>query len=222
MAAMTYNSLVGSISDTGVVTPGQIMTYLKRTDAETFYQQDNFISQAEQLICRESKNIGLETYVSSAFTPGLSVIPKPGRWRRSLTFNFGTGMTNNIRNQLYYRNYEYVRLFWPDPTITAPPQYYSDYGYYNIIIAPTPDQAYPFEYAYLQLPEPLSSANQTNWITDYAPDVLFYAILLEAVPFLKNDERIPVWESAYARGLASLNNQDDQRRVDRASNDMAD
>jgi hypothetical protein len=68
----------------------------------------------------------------------------------------------------------------------------------------------------------LSPQNQTNWLTDYAPDVLLYAILLEAVPFLKNDERIPVWESAYARGLASLNQQDDARQNDRASNDEAD
>lgn len=223
MSSTTFNSLIGSIDPvTNVVSPGQIMTYLKRTDVETFYQQLNFLSQAEQRICRESKNIGLETYVSSTFTPGVSVIPKPGRWRRNITFNFGTGADNNIRNQLYFRNYEYIRLFWPDPTVTGVPQYYSDYGYYNLIIAPTPDQAYPFEYAYLQLPAQLSTSNQTNWLTDYAPDVLFYAILLEAVPFLKNDERIPVWENAYARGLASLNNQDDLRKADRSSDDGAD
>lgn len=74
----------------------------------------------------------------------------------------------------------------------------------------------------MQLPALLSPENQTNWLTDYAPDVLLYAILLEAVPFLKNDERIPVWESAYAWGLASFNQQDDARHVDRASNDQAD
>lgn len=218
---MTYNSLVGSISAQGVVTPGQIMIYLKRNDAETFAQQPNFIAQAEQRLCREAKTIGLESYVIGSFTVGQPILAKPARWRRSLTFNFGANIGFNTRTQLYLRNYEYLRLYWPDPTVLAPPQYYGDFGYAHMLVAPTPDQAYPFEYGYVQLPSPLGPGNQTNWITENAPDVLLYAIFLEATPFLKNDERIPVWESAYTRGLASLNAQNEQRRFDRASNDEA-
>ncbi len=208
---MTYNSLVA-----------QITSYLNRNDASTIAQIPNFIYQAEQRICRESKNIGLEQYVEGNFTPGVSVYPKPARWRRNITFNYGTGVGNNTRNQVFLRTYEYVRAYWPDSTQLAPPLYYSDYAYTHFLIAPTPDAAYPFEFSYLELPEPLNIGVQTNWLTNYAPDALLYASLLEAVPFLKNDERVPVWQNYYDRALASLNNQDDQRIVDRTSNRGAD
>jgi hypothetical protein len=44
---------------------------------------------------------------------------------------------------------------------------------------------------------------------------LLYASLLEATPFLKNDERIQVWESFYNRALAALNGEDMRQIVDR-------
>lgn len=208
---MTYNSLVN-----------QIESYLNRSDADTVAQIPNFIAQAEQRICREGKTIGLEQYVTSSFFPNNPVLQKPARWRRTLTFNCGTGSTNNTRNQLYTRSYEFLRGYWPDATQTGLPLYFGDYAYDHWLVAPTPDQAYPFEISYLELPEPLSVITQTNWLTDYASDVLLYACLLEAVPFLKDDDRIPVWEMMYNRGLQSLNAQDEQRYVDRASNRGAD
>jgi hypothetical protein len=208
---MTYNSLVL-----------QIESYLNRNDADTIAQIPNFIYQAEQRICRESKNVGLVVYVTSAFLPGNSVISKPGRWRRTLTFNYGTGALFNTRNQLYLRSYEYLRAYSPDSTLTGKPLYYSDYGYTHWLVAPTPDIDYPFEIGYLELPEPLSIAVQTNWLTNYAPDLLLYGCLLEAIPFLKNDERIPVWQNLYDRALASVENQDTLRLEDRASNRSAD
>lgn len=204
---MTYNSLVL-----------QIQSYLNRTDADTIAQIPNFIYQAEQRICRESKNIGLEQYVTGNFIINNPVITKPGRWRRTLSINYGTGVNNNTVNQLYLRSYEFLRTYWSDPTISGLPLYYSDYGFSHILIAPTPQAAYPIQIIYLELPNPISIANQTNWLTDYAPDLLLYASLLEAIPFLKNDERIPVWEKMYDRGLASINGQDDMRVEDRASN----
>lgn len=218
---MTYNSLVGSLSSQGVVTPGQIMTYLKRNDVETFRQQPNFIAQAEQRLCREGKTIGLERYVTGQFTVGQPFLDKPANWRRSLTFNCRGTIDANSTTQIYRRSYEYLKLYWPDTSLQGSPLYYSDFGYAQLVVAPTPDKPYAFQYGYVASPDSLSPSNQTNWLTTYAPDVLLYAILLETTPFLKNDERIPVWESAYSRGLASLNQQNDQRRLDRASNEEA-
>lgn len=208
---MTYNSLVL-----------QIQSYLNRTDADTVAQIPNFIYQAEQRICRESKNVGLEMYVNSAFVTGNSVIEKPGRWRRTISFTFGNGTNDNTVNVMYQRAYEYLRMYTPDPSQTGVPLFYADYGYTHWLIAPTPSFEFPFQVSYLELPVPITANNQTNWLTDYAPDVLLYACLLEAIPYLKNDERIPVWQNMYDRGLASLNTQDDQRPLDRASNRSAD
>jgi hypothetical protein len=208
---MTYNTL-----------SAQILQYLDRNDQATQDQIPFFISQAEQRICREAKTIGLEVYVTGTFIVGQNVITKPARWRRSISFNYGSGTNDNTRNQLFLRTYEYIRNYWPDDTQLAPPKFYDDYAYDHLIVAPTPDQTYPFEYSYLELPEPLGPSVSTNWLTNNAPDLIFYASMLEAVTFLKIDERVPLWQSMYDRALKSVTTQDEQRYVDRTSQREAD
>lgn len=208
---MTFNSLVV-----------ELQSYLDRLDADTLSNIPNFIYQAENRLSRECKSIGNEQYITAAFLPGNPIITKPGRWRRTLGIQLGTGPTLSIRNQLYLRSYEYVRSYAPDPTLLGQPLYYADMAYLNWIFAPTPDFAYPFEISYLELPEPLSLAVQTNWLTNFCPDALLYACLLEAIPYLKSDERIPVWQSMYDRSLASLNGQDFDRYLARSSSRESD
>lgn len=203
---MTYNSLVL-----------QIQAELDRTDADFVAQIPNFILNAHQRICRDSKNIGFEQYVTGSFTVGLPVIPKPARWRKNITFNYGSGTNNVVVNPIELRTYEYLRSYWPNPTLTSAPLYYADYGFYNFLVAPTPDDTYPFEIAYLELPQVLSLLNQTNWLTNYAPDLLLYACILEAVIYLKVDERISVFANEYNVRLQALNAQDEQRYIDRQS-----
>lgn len=205
--AMTYNSLVQQVQDE-----------LDRYDALFVSYIPNFILQATDRINADLKNIGFEQYVAGAFIVGLSVQPKPARWRRTITFNYGTGAGNNIRNPIRLRTYEFCRAYAPDPTQTAPPQFYADYGFYNFLIAPTPDQTYPFELAYLEIPETITANVQTNWLTNYAPSLLLYATLLEAVIYLKVSERVLEMQGEYDRRLAPLANQDQERKLDRGSN----
>jgi len=208
---LTYNSLIADV-----------LGYLNRDDAATTAAIPLFISNAEQRICREAPTIGTESYVVGEFIAGNPVYAKPGRWRATLAINFGSGATYDFRNQLYLRDYDTVRNYWPDDTVQGFPKFYADYGYSNLLIAPTPNDNYPFELCYLELPEQLSAANQTNWLTNYAPDVLLYATLLETGSYLKDDERIPMWESYYGRAIASLKNQNHSRLLDRVSNVEAD
>ena len=207
MPAMTYNSLIT-----------QIASYLNRSDVDTIAQIPNFIYQAQQRLCREVKNIGLETYATGLFTPGVWEYAKPANWRESVTFNCGTGPTNNSRSPIELRSYEYIISYWPDRTVTGTPLYYSDYGYNNYIIAPTPVMAFPFEFAFLGLPTPITALNQMNWFTNFAPDVLLYACLVETSPYLKDDEHTAMWNNEYQTRVASLNGQDAHRVTDRQSN----
>lgn len=204
---MTFNSL-----------QEEILTYLNRTDSDTQNQVANFISESQADLASESKNLGYVIYVKSNFTKSVPAYPKPSRWRRNLSFNFGTGPQNNTRNQVYLRSYEYIRSFWTDDTQESTPQYYSDYGYNNFLVAPTPDQDYPFELAYLQQITPIDVNNQTNWFTDIEPTLLLYKCLIKATLFLKNDERIAVWQKYVDDRLHFINSLDDQRIIDRGGN----
>jgi hypothetical protein len=199
-----------------------VRRYLERgftlaSDEIVYEQLPRLINLAERRIARELKVEGLISVISSTMQAGLAVYPKPDRWRTTVSFNFGTGTQGNEYNQLFARTYEYVRSYWPDRTQTGVPLFYAEYDYNNWIVAPTPDAAYPFEVLVYQLLPLLDDTNQTNWLTEYAPQVLLYATLLEATPFLKNDERIQVWQQMYDRAAQALNGEDLQKILDRSA-----
>jgi hypothetical protein len=68
---------------------------------------------------------------------------------------------------------------------------------------------------YYERIQPLDSSNQTNWFTIYAPQAMLYGTLLQAMPFLKNDERIPMWQAQYSQIMQVLKNEDVTRIADR-------
>jgi radical SAM superfamily enzyme YgiQ (UPF0313 family) len=199
-----------------------VRRYLERgatlaSDAVVYEQIPRLINLAERRIARELKVEGFINVVSGTLTSGQSVYPKPDRWRDTVSFNIGVGSTNDERKTLFTRVYEYLRSYWPNATLTDQPLFYSDYDYSHWLVAPTPDQDYPFEILYYELPPLLDDAVQSNWITEYAPQLLLYATLVEATPFLKNDERIPVWQNMYDRAAAMLNGEDLGKILDRSA-----
>jgi hypothetical protein len=68
---------------------------------------------------------------------------------------------------------------------------------------------------YYERVQPLDSTNQTNWFTIYAPQALLYGSLLQAMPFLKNDERLPMWQDQYNQIMQTLTAEDRLRVADR-------
>lgn len=196
--------------------------YLERgstyaSDQYVYEQIPRLINLAERRIARELKIQGFIAVVSDTMVIGQSVYAKPDRWRDTISINFGTGATNANRTPLFSRSYEYCRSYWPNESQTDQPVFYADYDYTHWLITPTPDQEYPFEVLYYELPPLLDDSIQTNWLTEYAPQLLLYGALLEATPFLKNDERIPVWQQYYDRAAAMLNGEDLSKILDRAA-----
>ncbi len=200
-AVMTYDSLVADIS-----------SYLERTDQATLEKIPTFIMLAEQVIAAEIKFLGNLTPMQSNYVAGQAVVDKPARWHKTVSMNVTVG---GVRQPVFLRKYEYLREYWPDPTQTDPPRFYADYDYTHWLIAPTPDDDYAFEVLYYERIQPLDSSNQTNWFTIYAPQALLYGSLLQAMPFLKNDERIPMWQAQYDKIMQVLKAEDIQRMGDR-------
>ena len=80
----------------------------------------------------------------------------------------------------------------------------ADYDYSNLFLAVAPSGAFEFEMSYHERPDPLSDAMQVNWTTRNAPQLLLYACLLEAQPWLKNPAMLAMWQSQYAEMIAAL------------------
>jgi len=201
---MTYDSLLEDIR-----------RYLERgftqaSDQIVFDQLPRLVTLAERRIARELKIEGFIRAITTPLSIGVSTYLKPDRWRDTISMTVdGTPIQT--------RSYEYLRNYWPNEAQTASPQFYADYDYANWLIAPTPNAASTLEILYYEQPALLGPNLQSNWLTDYAPELVLYASLLEATPFLKNDERVQLWQSLYDRCAQAFNGQDLGRILDRAA-----
>jgi hypothetical protein len=200
-AVMTYDSLVNDIQ-----------TYLERTDQATLDKIPQFIMLAEQIIAADLKFLGNLTVATSAMVQGEATIPKPARWRKTVSMNVTVA---GKRFPVLLRTYEYIREYWPEPTNEDVPKFFCDYDYEHWLIGPTPAAAYNYEVLYYERVQPLDSSNQSNWFTQYAPQALLYGTLLQAMPFLKNDERMPMWQGNYDRTIEVLKTENLTRIADR-------
>jgi hypothetical protein len=198
-----------------------VVNYLERggsvaSDETARAQIPRAINQAERRIMNALDLLGERTVLidREGFVAGVSVIPKPDRWRVTAGIWYGGGASSNARRALFPRSYDWCRAYWPDDSVQGTPEFYADYDLGNWLIAPTPDATYPVELiAYMQ-PQLLDASNQENFLTIYCGPLLLYTTLLEMTPFLKNDERIPLWQRYADIELGNLNGQDLRRIMD--------
>ena len=200
-AVMTYDSLVENIQ-----------SYLERTDAATIDKIPLFIMLAEQVIASQIKFLGNLTVQTSNMVASQPVIEKPARWHKTVSMNV---TVDGVKQPVLLRKYEYLREYWPDATQESVPEFYCDYDYSHWLVAPTPAAAYAFEVLYYERVQPLDSSNQTNWFTQYAPQALLFGSLLQAMPFLKNDSRVAIWQQMYSQYMDILVAEDKLRVADR-------
>jgi hypothetical protein len=200
---MTYDSLTSTV-----------LQYLERSDAAVVNAIPTFITMCEFEIAQNIKTLGQMEVVDSTMNIGNPVIPKPARWRKT------TSMTLSVSGQkqpLLVRKLEYLNTYAQDVTATGVPLYYADYDYDHWLVAPTPNQAYAFEALCYTRLEPLSSSNQTNWLTQNAPNAMLFGTLKQTAPFLKNDARLAVWKSMFDEALVALKTEDTLRVADRSA-----
>jgi hypothetical protein len=60
------------------------------------------------------------------------------------------------------------------------------------------------------LPPLATAVSGTNWLLDMAPDFYLFGTLMQAAPYLHEDERIETWKGGLADALAELNSLSDQ------------
>jgi len=185
---------------------------LERSDQATINAIPTFITLAEFEIAQEIKTLGQLQVVEATMSAGNPNLQKPARWRKTVSMNYTDASGN--KNPIFLRKYEYLINYSQSSSITGAPLYYSDTSWDWWFISPTPDQAYAFEVLYYERIEPLSSANQTNWLTQNAPNAMLYGTLLQAMPFLKNDQR-QIFQQKYMEAIKSLKTEDVARVGDR-------
>lgn len=201
--ALTYDSLLSDVR-----------LYAERSDTAFVSQIPRFVMLAENRIATEVKGLGQVRVVNFTLSTSNGIYEKPARWRQTANMSVQVGSSKVFLKQ---RGLEYVQAYWPDVTSVDQPLFYADYDYEHWLIAPTPDSDYSATVSYYERPQPLDETNQTNWTTQYAPQLLIYGALLEAQPFLKTPERIQEFQMMYDRAAAAISNENLVRMVDSSS-----
>jgi len=209
----------------------QIITYANQVNSPSFIDAvPFFISMGQDRIWSELKTLGYEKVEEVGnFVVNKAIIDKPANWNETISIVYGTtasAFTNST--VLFPRSYEFCINYWPNSNQgdkNNPPLFYADRQknqaggagtpYEAIFISPTPVATFAYQLTYLCRVNYITNENQKNVLTDYYPNLLFYSCFLEALIYLKDDQRMPVYQGLYQNALAAANELTKDRYTDR-------
>jgi len=185
-------------------------------DAAVEIQIPRIVNNTERDLADRLKIQGYLAPYTSTMVLGEPRIAKPGNWRSTVSINFGSGADGLKRKNLRARSYEYMRSIYPDNDQLGEPVYYADYNEKNWLFLPAPNLLYKFEAIVWRLPDLLSDSNQTNYLTELAPNLLLYTSLQGLAIYLKDPAMASYWKGFADERFAAIDTQDKMRMVDRA------
>ncbi len=193
MSITTYSELKTSIAN-----------WLDRDDLTSVIP--DFIMLAEHQMERVVRHYKMVERSSGALDSQYSAVPAD--WLETIRFSITDGNTNKV-DQTTLADLMDKREAGLNQT--GRPRFYAHAGE-SFELYPTPDKTYNIELMYYQKIPALSDSQTTNWLLDFAPDAYLYGTLVQASPYLGEDERVPVWNSLYNAAVTSLNTQNEKTR----------
>jgi hypothetical protein len=89
-----------------------------------------------------------------------------------------------------------------------------DPQYFTIMegeIKTAPNGGVDYLHDYYKKFDALSVSATTNWLLTNAPNIYLYGTLLEATPYLINDNRLQLWQAMFSDAIAGLNKSEKKR-----------
>ena len=96
---------------------------------------------------------------------------------------------------------------------TGKPRYFAITGA-DLEFYPAPDATYEIEVIYYKTIPPLSDSNTDNFLLTNQNDIYLFGTLVQAEPFLMNDERIGVWGALLGKGIEELRVSDQRSQTE--------
>ena len=199
MSGFTYTTLTAAI-----------LSYTE-TDSNvlTSTVTDDIIENAEFKILRD---IPLDAYKKQQLgnlITGQSTINTPAKtlFIKGIQVYDSTSAATGSNSYLEKKDETYLQEYIPAETSTGKPKYYAMFGggtgtsdttSGRILFAPVPDTTYKFKIHYETIPDGLSGSNATTYVSQYFPNGLLYACLVEAYGYLKGPiDMLTLYENKY-------------------------
>jgi len=203
MAGFTYDNLVTDIRnytevDANVLTAAII---------------NRIIEDAEFRILRDVPIDAYKKQATGNLVTGQSTINVPAQtlFVKGVQVYDSTSASTGTNTWLEKKDESYLQEYIPAETSRGKPKYYAMFGGATgvsdttsgrLFLAPVPDSTYTFKIHYEAVPTPLSSSNTTTYISQYFPNGLLYACLVEAYGFLKGPiDMLTLYENKYKQEI---------------------
>ena len=193
MAITTYTQLKTAISN-----------WLDRDDLDAVIP--DFITLAEHQMERVVRHYKMVERSSGALDSQYSAVPAD--WLETIRMSISDGNTSKV-DQTSLTDLMDKREAGLNQV--GRPRFYAHAGE-SFELYPTPNQTYNIELMYYQKIPALSTSQATNWLLDFAPDAYLYGSLMQAAPYLGEDERVAVWNGLYNSAISSINAQNEKSR----------
>ena len=191
MTITTYTGLQNSIAG-----------WLHRSDLAA--NIPDFIALAEARIARDLRLRAQIVIAPLVCTPSAQQIALPSDYLEAENLSITVAGLNQAVN---YVTSETGDVRMPNGLASGSPSYFTVLGT-NLMMMPTPDQAYPVSLAYYARIAALS-VTPTNFLLTAAPGVYLFGALAEAAPFMEDDQRAALWETKYSAEVTALQNSDE-------------
>lgn len=163
-----------------------IAGFLHRSDLTTMIPE--FIADGERRIYDDLRVKQMETAFTATMVAGEATVPDD-----LLEWQWLYIDATPLR-KLARRDLEWIITHYRGEV--GPPSYFARNSD-KLIFGPSPDAQYNLLGSYYKRLAALSDSNTSNWLITDAPELIRYAALCEAAPYLQDDERIAIWEGKY-------------------------
>ena len=193
MAISTYSELQTAVAN-----------WLDRDDLTDRIPE--FIALAEARFYRVLRLRSMEVKYSANTVAGQRNLALPTSYIQMRNFQVNTSPLTTLS---YVTPEIYDRL-WGGST-SGTPKFYTILAN-EVSFGPIPGSVMEVEMLFYKKFDNLTTLSPTNILLTDSPDLYLYGAMLEAEPFIMNDERVPLWAAALDRAVSDMQEQDNKDR----------
>lgn len=193
MAITTYAELKTAVAD-----------WLNRSDLTAVIP--SFIALAESHFNQEERLRNQKSIVRATATFNQEYEALPGDYLEMLNL---TNQTTVPFQKMQFLSLNQWDNFKRDFTTLQVPKYYTIVGN-QLQLLPVPGADITAEMVYYAKIPALSDTNTANWLLTNHPEVYLYGTLIQAAPYLKDDDRIATWNAMLEKTLDNIHQADDR------------
>lgn len=178
----------------------ELQAYVDNTLTEFTDQLPNIVARAQDVI-QGDLDLAMWNTTTASVVAGAATTLARGQWIKVHSI-----FVPSLKRYLDLATLDKVRLFGS----TGTPRYYAEYTESYLMIGPAPATTLAVDVTALTRLPALSASSQTNWITNNAPELLFWQTLVGCETFLISPERVAEFQANYTAALARMqsNNRD--------------